>query len=198
MNRELRRPPHLTVGFAGSLHFYGREMQRLLPALEQTGARLNFYGPENVDLPRSAALVNRGVWPIDKLWAVVQSECDALILPYPGGGWLENVFRTHFPTKVSEYMWQGMPVIFTGPLYATGLRWGLDHPQACIAMAEPSCEEMAKVLTKLRDNVAERVRLGDEALTTAKAEFNPVMIRERFWWLLSKVGVRSCRIRQTA
>jgi hypothetical protein len=65
-------------------------------------------------------------------------------------------------------------------------------------MAEPSCEEMAKVLTKLRDNVAERVRLGDEALTTAKAEFNPVMIRERFWWLLSKVGVRSCRIRQTA
>lgn len=180
MNRELRRPPHLTVAFAGSLHFYGRELQRLMPAFEQTGSRLNFYGPETVELPRSAALVNRGVWPIDKLWNAVQSECDALILPYPGGGWLKNVFRTHFPTKVSEYMWQGMPVIFTGPDYATGLRWGLDHPQACIAVADPSCEEMAKVLIELRDDVAERVRLGDEALKTAKAEFDPAAIRERF------------------
>ena len=61
-------------------------------------------------------------------------ECDALLLPYPGGGWLENVFRTHFPTKVSEYMWQGMPVIFTGPAYATGLRWGIEHPAACVAL----------------------------------------------------------------
>ena len=130
MNRKLRQPPHLTVGFAGSLHFYGRELQRLMPAFERTGSRLNFYGPETMELPRSAALVNRGVWPIDKLWAAVQSECDTLILPYPGQGWLKNVFRTHFPTKVSEYMWQGMPVIFTGPRYATGLRWGLDHPSS--------------------------------------------------------------------
>jgi glycosyltransferase involved in cell wall biosynthesis len=184
MNRDLRQPPRLTVGFAGSLHFYGRELQRLMPAFEQSGSRLNFYGPETRDLPKSSAVVNRGIWPIDRLWATVQSECDALILPYPAEGWLENVFRTHFPTKVSEYMWQGMPVIFTGPTYATGLRWGLDHPQACVAMVEPTLEEMVEVLSGLRDSSDERVRLGEAASRVARAEFNPETIRGRFWRFL--------------
>jgi len=187
-NRTVRQPPHLTVGFAGSLHFYGRELQRLMPAFERTGSRLNFYGPETRDLPKSSAVVNRGVWSIDRLWPTVQSECDALILPYPGEGWLENVFRTHFPTKVSEYMWQGIPVIFTGPPYATGLRWGLDHPRSCIAMIEPACEEMAEVLAKLRDDADERIRLGEEALATAQVEFDPKMIRDQFWRLLQSAA----------
>jgi glycosyltransferase involved in cell wall biosynthesis len=183
-NRTLRQPPCLTVGFAGSLHFYGRELQRLIPAFEQTGSRLNFYGPATRELPQSPALVNRGVWPIDSLWSTVQSECDALILPYPGEGWLENVFRTHFPTKLSEYMWQGMPVIFTGPPYATGLRWGLDHAEACISLVQPTCEEMASSLGALRDNANERIRLGEEALAAARGEFDPTRIRGQFWRLL--------------
>lgn len=189
-NRSLRNPSHLTVGFAGSLHFYGRELQRLMPAFEQTGAKLNFYGPETIELPRSKALVNRGVWPIDQLWDVVQAECDALLLGYPGGGWLENVFRTHFPTKVSEYMWQGMPVLFTGPAYATGLRWGLDHPEACIALVEPAIEEFASRLVSLREDAALRMRLGQGALETARSEFDPARIRERFWQLLSAAASR--------
>jgi glycosyltransferase involved in cell wall biosynthesis len=181
LNRSLRVPGQLTVGFAGSLHFYGREMQRLMPAFEQTGSKLHFYGQETSDLPRSSALINRGLLPIDRLWAVVQAECDVLLLPYPGGGWLENVFRTHFPTKLSEYMWQGMPVMITGPAYATGLLWGLDHPKACVALVAPTCEEMAAQLVALRDDPVERERLGMAALTSAKTEFDPVKIREQFW-----------------
>jgi glycosyltransferase involved in cell wall biosynthesis len=190
INHSLRNPSHLTVGFAGSLHFYWRELQRLMPAFEQTGAKLNFYGPETIELPRSKAMVNRGVWPIDQLWDVVQAECDALLLGYPGGGWLENVFRTHFPTKVSEYMWQGMPVLFTGPAYATGLRWGLEHPEACIALVEPNIEEFASRLVSLREDAALRMRLGQGALEAARSEFDPARIRERFWQLLSAAASR--------
>lgn len=190
INLSLRNPDHLTVGFAGSLHFYGRELQRLMPAFERTGSRLNFYGPETIELPRSEALVNRGVWPIDQLWDAVQAECDALLLGYPGGGWLENVFRTHFPTKVSEYMWQGMPVIFTGPAYATGLRWGLSHPEACIALVEPGIEEFASCLIALRGDAALRVRLGSGALAAARAEFDPTRIRDQFWQLLRTAANR--------
>ena len=43
---------------------------------------------------------------------------------------------------------------------------------------------MAKVLTKLRDNADERVRLGSEALAMARAEFDPTRIRSQFWRLL--------------
>lgn len=191
LNRNLRIPGRLTVGFAGSLHFYGREMQRLMHAFEETGSKLHFYGQETCDLPRSPALINRGLFPIEKLWGAVQSECDALLLPYPGDGWLENVFRTHFPTKLSEYIWQGMPVIMTGPPYATGLRWGIDHPQACIALVEPSVADMAETLRRLRDDADVRARLGAAALTAGEAEFDPKKIREKFWGLLRSAGSES-------
>jgi len=180
VNGTLRNPSGLTVGFAGSLHFYGRELQRLMPAFEQTGTKLHFYGQKTRDLPDSPAVVDRGLWPIENLWKTVQSECDALILPYPGGGWLENVFRTHFPTKLSEYLWQGMPVMITGPSYATGLRWGLEHPTACRALVEPQPDEMAHLLLRLRDKSEEREQLGRAAVRVARHEFDPVAIRQAF------------------
>lgn len=184
----LRNPSGLTVGFAGSLHFYGRELQRLMPAFEQTGTKLYFYGQKTRDLPNSPAVVNRGLWPIENLWKTVQSECDALILPYPGGGWLENVFRTHFPTKLSEYLWQAMPVIITGPEYATGLRWGLEHPTACLALVEPQPAELAQQLLRLRDNREEREQLGRAAVQVARREFDPVVIRQAFHCVLCEAG----------
>lgn len=185
MNRELREPSHLTVGFAGSLHFYGRELARLMPAFEKTGTRLFFYGAKTRDLPVSSAVVDRGLQPIDRLWGTVQKECDALILPYPGDGWLENVFRTHFPTKLSEYLWQGMPVLITGPAYATGLRWGLDHTQACVVLTEPSVADVAGVLLQWKEDADERCRLGEAAALIARRKFDPNVIRtnfhERLW-----------------
>jgi hypothetical protein len=180
MNGELRQPPHLTVGFAGSLHFYGRELQRLVPAFEQTGTRLHFYGDKTRELPASPAVVDRGMWKIDELWPVVQRECDALILPYPGAGWLENVFRTHFPTKLSEYLWQGMPVVATGPAYATGLRWAAEHRDGCLALTDPAVEEFAAVLRGLRDDAGRRVALGRGAADLARRYFEPQAVRTRF------------------
>jgi hypothetical protein len=90
------------------------------------------------------------------------------------------VFRIHFPTKLSEYFWQGMPVIITGPEYATGLRWGLEHSSACKALVEPELSEMAQLLAHLRGSGEERVRLGFAALEVAKEEFEPVAIRQKF------------------
>ncbi len=194
-NKSLRNPPHLTVGFAGSLHFYGRELSRLMPAFEKAGARLHFYGTKTKDLPISPAVVDRGRWPIEKLWDTVQQECDALILPYPGGGWLENVFRTHFPTKLSEYLWQGMPVLITGPEYATGLRWGLDHSQACVALSEPSIADVAEVLVQWRQAAEERSKLGEVAAFTARSMFDPEVIRQKFQEHLSAAA--NCEHRQS-
>jgi len=197
-NRSLRNPLHLTIGFAGSLHFYGRELKRLMPAFEQTGTKLNFYGQKTRDLPESPAVVDRGFWPVDGLWEVVQSECDALILPYSGDGWLENVFRTHFPTKLSEYLWQAMPVIITGPEYATGLRWGLEHPNACLALVEPQPAELAQQLLRLRDNREEREQLGRTAVQVARREFDPVVIRQAFHCVLCEAGQQPlCRDKET-
>ena len=188
-NLALRNPGRLTVGFAGGLHFYGRELQRLVPAFEKTGSVLNFYGQKIREFPVSPAVVDRGSWSIDKLWPVVQEECDALLLPYPGGGWLENVFRTHFPTKLSEYLWQGMPVLVTGPAYATGLRWAADHQSGCVALTDPAIGEFAGVLVGLRDNADRRVALGRAAADLARRYFEPQTVRAKFReFLVSAAG----------
>jgi hypothetical protein len=187
-NMTLRTPGRLTVGFAGSLHFYGRELSRLMPAFEKTGTRLHFYGAKTRDLPTSPAVVDRGQWPIAKLWDTVQQECDALILPYPGHGWLENVFRTHFPTKLSEYLWQGMPLLITGPAYATGLRWGLEHPEACVALIEPSVADCAEVLAQWRESADGRCKFGEAAASIARGSFDPAVIRKAFQERLSAAG----------
>jgi hypothetical protein len=179
-NLTLRNPGRLTVGFAGGLHFYGRELQRLVPAFERTGSVLNFYGQKIRGFPISPAVVDRGSWSIDELWPVVQQECDALLLPYPGGGWLENVFRTHFPTKLSEYLWQGMPVIVTGPAYATGLRWAADHRDGCIALTDPTIDEFCVALGSLRDDADRRVALGRGAADLARRYFEPQAVRTKF------------------
>jgi len=179
-NLTLRNPGRLTVGFAGGLHFYGRELQRLVPAFEKTGSVLNFYGQKIRGFPVSPAVVDRGAWSIDKLWPVVQEECDALLLAYPGGGWLENVFRTHFPTKLSEYLWQGMPVLVTGPTYATGLRWAAAHQSGCVALTDPTIDEFAGVLGGLRDNADRRVALGRAAADLARRYFEPQTVRAKF------------------
>ncbi len=184
-NRVLRRPPHLTVGFAGSLHFYGKELSRLMPAFEKTGTRMIFYGQSTAELPASPNLENRGLFPIEKLWSQLQEECDALLLPYPGSGWLENVFRTHFPTKLSEYLWQGMPIIVTGPKYATGLRWAQEHREACLALVEPKIEEFADHLTQLKLNADLRMRRGVAAANLARVHFDPQVIRNQFLKYLS-------------
>ena len=111
---------------------------------------------------------------------MVQKECDALLLPYPGGGWLENVFRTHFPTKLSEYLWQGMPVMVTGPAYATGLRWAADHPDGCVAPTDPTVEEFSAILRSLRDDADRRVALGGGAADLARRYFEPQVVRTKF------------------
>jgi len=55
---------------------------------------------------------------------VMQASADAMILPYlnPAGPY-ELLYRTHFPSKLTEYLALGIPVIVSGPDFATGVRW---------------------------------------------------------------------------
>jgi glycosyltransferase involved in cell wall biosynthesis len=121
----------LTLGYAGSLAYgYGEALVELIPVLREVGARILLSTPrppENLKALLEATDVVE--WmphraDINEMWRMMQERADVMILPYmnPAGS-NRLLYRTHFPSKLPEYLALGMPVIVSGPEFATGLRY---------------------------------------------------------------------------
>jgi hypothetical protein len=117
---------------------------------------------------------------VEKLWPLVQDECDALVLPYSFAHEWTKVYRTHFPTKLSEYCWSGLPVILIGPETGTAIRWGRRHPDAAVTVESPDPNQLLPMLRRLAEDGPWRVKLAATALETARHEFDPSLTRDRF------------------
>jgi glycosyltransferase involved in cell wall biosynthesis len=173
----------LTLGFAGSLHYgYGPRLKELVPLLRTAGARVFIYGAEFQESEYSDVLINRGRTSTpEETWERIKSECDAVLLPYcfPNHGH-QALYRTHFPSKLTEYLALGMPVIVSGPRYATGVSWGLRNPGSCLVLVEEGGVEWIKALVELRDDAQLRSRLSQNAVTAGMQDFDPLKIRSLF------------------
>lgn len=179
----LREPGVLTLGFAGGMSYgYGDRLLELVPVFRAASVKLRVYGGNLPVTGCSDVLLNQGrISSPEVLWERVQSECDAVLLPYclPHHGH-QQLFRTHFPSKLPEYLALGMPVVVTGPSYATGVKWGLSHPEACVVVADQGGDMLAKVLTELRLDGELRMRLSTNSVVAGNHDFDPVAIRSLF------------------
>jgi hypothetical protein len=177
---RLRDPARLTLAFAGSMSLgYPEGIRSLLPALRAANARLHVY-THYKDVIEDPCIVNRGFLAPEALWPVVQEECDAVLLPYAFEGEILKLYRTHFPTKISEYCWTGMPILITGPDSATGVRWGMRHPEAALVATDPAVSVLAPMLERLRTDDSLRSRLAAGSAAIALSEFEPRAARSRF------------------
>ena len=212
----------LTLGYAGSLAYgYGEELMRLIDVFRATGTRIRLFSPRPTG--RLAALNDAqdvvevcGYRPALEAWREIQQTCDAVILPYANpAGEQEMLYRTHFPSKLTEYLALGMPVIVSGPGLATGVRWALGEMREArgkrqeagdgkenferghfdILKRSPngaipctSRQELVAVLQGLREDGALREELARRAVEAGKRDFDPVAIRVRFWEILRGSG----------
>jgi glycosyltransferase involved in cell wall biosynthesis len=185
---SLKSPGRLTVGFVGNLNYgYGDELVRLLPVFRSTGARLIAFGQPP---GRScAALLEatdcfefRGFAPSPQdAWRAIQSDCDAVILPYPNpAGKMDFLYRHHFPSKLPEYLALGMPVIVTGPDYATGVKWSQQHSEAIATYSAPDIDGIRRLLNRLRSSNEYRVRLAMRGFEAGNRDFDPIAIKSQF------------------
>jgi glycosyltransferase involved in cell wall biosynthesis len=192
----LRQPPTLTIGYAGTLAYgYGAQLRKLARALRGARSgddagqiRLRIFG----DVDRAAdPLANelsdvvdcRGrISPPEKAWDAVKSECDAVILPYAWEAETDStdLYRTHFPSKLPEYLALGMPVIVMGPDYATGVRWAVRNADSVLTLTKNDPASWQERLESLRQSPDERVRLAKAALVVGQRDFNPADIRGKF------------------
>ena len=121
----------LTLGYAGSLAYgYGEALVALIPVLREVGARILISTPRPPEKLNELLEANDVVeWmphraDINEMWRTMQERADVMILPYSNpAGPHELLYRTHFPSKLTEYLALGMPVIVSGPEFATGVRY---------------------------------------------------------------------------
>lgn len=184
---QLRTPGRLTIGFAGNLGYgYGRELCRLLPAVRNSGSRLVVYahrpGADCAALGEAADCVElRGFKPAREVWAEIQRDCDAVWLPYPvPAGEFERLYRCHFPSKLPEYLALGLPVIVSGPAYATGVKWGLAQNKAVITCIDPEPAGVSGLLRDLAGNAELRLQLAKAGFAAGERDFAPARIVAQF------------------
>lgn len=188
--RRLASDGVLTVGYAGTMAYgYGHGLAALLPAFSEAGVRLHVYSRGTLPGERSAAVTYRGFLPPEEAWRRIQEECDAVILPY---GWHahghQDLYRTHFPSKLPEYLQLGMPVILAGPPDATGVKWGLRNPDAAVVLSRNDPAEWAAALRSLRESPEMREAFARNAVAAGRRDFDPAAIRGEFISLIREVG----------
>lgn len=173
-----RTPGRFVIAYAGSLEYgYERQIAALLPQAEAAGVTIRVYSAHRNRLPSSPALDSRSFVPVRQLWAELVQGCDALLLPYPFKHEDATLYRTHFPTKLSEYYTLGLPLFLLGPSYATGIRWGLDHRGSALVETGQDPLRWREALLALKDNPALRVALATESQRIADACFSPATHR---------------------
>jgi len=215
----------LTLGYAGSLAYgYGEELVRLIEVLRETGTRIRLFSPRPAG--RLAALNEAhdvvekcGYRPALEAWREIQVTCDAVILPYANPARdQELLYRTHFPSKLTEYLALGMPVIVSGQGFANGVRYaqaeklkngkaenlklqagdcqsfGLANILEVAPNGVVPCttrEELLGCLWRMKEDGELRRELARRATEAGKRDFDPVAIRERFWEVMG--GERQSR-----
>jgi hypothetical protein len=184
-SRRLRREGRLVLGFAGTLGYgYGATLQLVCSTLRHAPVTIRIYSR---DEPAWAApnMEYAGCLPSEELWPRFKAECDASLLVYNFRYTDSRLYRTHFPTKLSEYAWLGMPMVMVGPDYATGIVWGLEHSKAALLDTEESLSTLAFKLSKLLIDPSLRVSMARAAAEAALREFDPRAVRRTFRAVLS-------------
>lgn len=177
----LKDPPKLTVAYAGAMSYgYGERIRELMPVLAKAGVQLRLFSRDDLVVPIPGVAYAGAFRDPKEIWQRIKSESDAVWLPYSHHPDMRSLYETHFPSKLTEYLALGMPVLITGPEYATGVRWGQRNPAATLTVAGSSSEAITAAVARLRDDASLRLQLAGTVTAAGNADFDPHAIRQRF------------------
>ncbi len=190
---KLKNEGELTIGYAGSMTLgYGKQIESMLTCFEKSDVHLNIYSHQEPSF-KSPCVNYRGKFTQYEVWDKIKDECDAVILPYyfHYGTKETSVYSTHFPTKLSEYLTLGMPVIVIGPEWATGMKWAKAHPEAVISSSNEDPLEWSDIFKNIRNNPEVRLAYSIEPVKAQKKEFSTSIIKNQFLQFINQAISKS-------
>ena len=198
--RVLKIQEQLTLGYAGGLHYgYGEQLLALLPMLRETGTKLEYFGPQPTGVVAALGAATdvirfNGYAPTPaEAWRTLLARCDVILQPYLNPpGMHELQYRTHFPSKLGDCLSLGLPLLITGPEYASGVSWCAQHSGCALRVTEPSVAALCDALFRLREQPALRQQLASGAQAAALV-FDATTLRARFHACLETVHATHVR-----
>jgi glycosyltransferase involved in cell wall biosynthesis len=170
--------------YAGNLGEYGPMLQNALQSSkDHPSLRLEVRGT-NPNWPQSfrTEMRQRGLWfefvPRCDLDSWLAS-ADAFLIPMVFDANMRRRMQTSFPSKLTEFVQFGKPLVIWGPDYCSAVQWARRGERAVCAVDEGAPKLLA-ILEDLRKSPAEQRRLSKEATSAAINEFDPIDIQKRF------------------
>jgi glycosyltransferase involved in cell wall biosynthesis len=181
-NCEFQLP--LRVAYFGNLSDYGPLIEKALRALNSSEqVRLEVFGPNPhwtsgaEDEFRSRG-VYHGFIPSNKLTEPLQQFQAALVVMSFAPSHRRRM-TTSFPSKMTDAMRLGLPVVIWGPEYCSAVKWARGGERAlCVTDPDPSA--IRKALEELAVSRGKQERLVKSSREAAATDFNHDRIQAQF------------------
>jgi glycosyltransferase involved in cell wall biosynthesis len=174
----------LRVAYFGNLAEYGSLIEKALRALKGSDqVRLEVFGP-SPDWRRGAEdeFRSRGVYhgfiPSNELTESLRSFQAALVAMSFAPSHRRRMI-TSFPSKMTDAMQLGLPVVIWGPKYCSAVKWARGGERAlCVTDANPAA--IRRALEELAASPANQERLARSSRDAAATDFNRERIQTQF------------------
>jgi glycosyltransferase involved in cell wall biosynthesis len=174
----------LRLVYFGNLQEYGPQIENALRSLNGSdNVRLEVFGTSPFwsfgaqDYFQSRGLYHPFIPPNQLMEAVQSSEAVLVVMSFDVA--LARRMITSFPSKLTEAMQLGLPVVVWGPEYSSAVQWARQGDRA-LYVTDPNSSTLRRVLEELAASPSERERLAKSARAAAADEFNPDRIQEQF------------------
>jgi glycosyltransferase involved in cell wall biosynthesis len=180
----------LRLGYFGNLQEYGPLIENASRALNGSDkVRLEIFGANprwarGTEAYFRSQGLHHGFIPTNELVEVLQSFQAALVVMSFDTA-LRRRMTTSLPSKMSDAMQLGLPIVIWGPEYCSAVQWARRGDRASCVM-DPNPSALRQALEELAASPSEQQRLAKAAREAAAGDFNPERIQEQFMTALGQ------------
>lgn len=182
-----------TILYAGRIGLsIEKSLQTIAQALQQINQELNItmkflmYTEENPPWTKSYTCVeHRGFVPHDEMPSILAGS-DLLILPYDFSDKSIKFIKYSMPTKATEYMISGTPIIVFAPESTAIVQYARKHKCARI-VNQNDVNELKNVIKELIQDKQSRTEIARKAIQTAEEFHDGNQVRNDFRNIISSL-----------